>query len=186
MNSTSEPATFVRYRIILISVLMAFGLYMTRATLGEIIKNYSFLQDSVLTSHASTRFELELLKPEENAAPASIESSAALQTRIHQLLNRKSEDAGKITYPQTLQDNLTKADGIALQTEIEGLGGVCRLRMSKQQLGGVLGAFFFTYALMQVPAGWLSDRFGPRRALSIYILGWSGLTAVTGLVTSLP
>lgn len=105
---------------------------------------------------------------------------------MHQLLDRKSDDARKLTYPQTLQDNLTQADGMALQAEIESLGGVCRLRMSKQQLGGVLGAFFFTYALMQVPAGWLSDRFGARRALSIYILGWSGLTAITGLVTSLP
>ena len=186
MNSTNEVATFIRYRIILISVLMAFGLYVTRATLGEIIKNDSFLQDSVLTSHPSTRFELELLKPEENAAPASIESSDALQTRVHQFLHRKSDDTRKLTYPQTLQDNLTQADGIALKTEIESLGGACRLRMSKQQLGGVLGAFFFTYALMQVPAGWLSDRFGARRALSIYILGWSGLTAITGLVTSLP
>ncbi len=186
MNSTRDVATLIRYRIILISVLMAFGLYVTRATLGEIIKNDSFLQDSVLTSHPSTRFELELLKPEKNAAPASIKPSDALQTRVHQLLHRKSDETRKLTYPQTLQDNLTQAEGTALQTEIKSLGGVCRLRMSKQQLGGVLGAFFFTYALMQVPAGWLSDRFGARRALSIYILGWSGLTAITGSVTSLP
>ena len=186
MSSTNEDATFIRYRIILVSVLMAFGLYVTRATLGEIIKNDSFLQDSVLTSHPSTRFELELLKPEEGGTPAAKASSDALQNRVNQILDRKPDEARKLTYPQTLKDNLTQADGMALQTEIESLGGECRLRMSKQQLGGVLGAFFFTYALMQVPAGWLSDRFGPRRALSIYILCWSGLTAITGLVTSLP
>ena len=186
MSSSSEDATFIRYRIILISVLMAFGLYVTRATLGEIIKNDSFLQDSALTSHPSTRFELELLKPEENTPHASMGTSDALRTRVNDFLDRKSDDTRKLTYPQTLQDNLTQADGMALQAEVESLGGVCRLRMSKQQLGGVLGAFFFTYALMQVPAGWLSDRFGPRRALSIYILGWSGLTAITGLVSSLP
>ncbi len=56
---------------------------------------------------------------------------------------------------------------------------------SKEQLGRVLGAFFLTYALFQIPAGWASDRFGGRKMLTIYILAWSILTGVTGMVTSL-
>jgi MFS family permease len=44
---------------------------------------------------------------------------------------------------------------------------------SKERLGKVLGAFFFTYALFQVPAGWASDRFGARRMLPLYIVLWS-------------
>jgi ACS family glucarate transporter-like MFS transporter len=44
------------------------------------------------------------------------------------------------------------------------------LGLSDQQTGAVLSAFFFSYALGQVPAGWLSDRFGARKMLPIYIL----------------
>jgi sugar phosphate permease len=53
-----------------------------------------------------------------------------------------------------------------------------------KQLGKILGAFFFTYALFQIPAGWASDRFGGRVMLTCYILAWSILTGLTGLVTS--
>ena len=36
------------------------------------------------------------------------------------------------------------------------------LGATREDLGRVLGAFFFTYALFQIPAGWMSDRFGGR------------------------
>lgn len=57
------------------------------------------------------------------------------------------------------------------------------LNLSPTQTGAILSAFFFSYALAQVPAGWLSDRFGARRMLPIYILLWSLCTALTGLAT---
>ena len=57
------------------------------------------------------------------------------------------------------------------------------LGLSATQTGAVLSAFFFSYALAQVPAGWLSDRFGARRMLPIYIVLWSICTALTGLAT---
>lgn len=55
------------------------------------------------------------------------------------------------------------------------------LGMSEKQVGGIMSAFFFTYALCQVPAGWLSDRLGARRMLPIYICVWSICTIMTGL-----
>jgi sugar phosphate permease len=58
------------------------------------------------------------------------------------------------------------------------------LGLSGRQLSVVLGAFFFAYALAQVPTGWLSDRFGARRMLAVYILAWSVLTAGTALAQS--
>ena len=56
------------------------------------------------------------------------------------------------------------------------------LPLDDAQKGKILSAFFFTYALFQVPAGWASDRFGARRMLTIYITLWSLVTIMTGLM----
>jgi ACS family glucarate transporter-like MFS transporter len=45
----------------------------------------------------------------------------------------------------------------------------------------IQGAFFFSYALCQVPAGWLSDRFGARGMMTFYVVLWSLATACTGI-----
>ncbi len=97
----TDHATHIRYRIIGVSMLMAFILYLDRICLGEIVKSVSFKSDIALT---------------------------------------------------------------------------------KEQIGRILGAFFFTYALVQVPAGWASDRFGARRMLTGYIGLWSLFTGLTGLM----
>lgn len=55
------------------------------------------------------------------------------------------------------------------------------LGLSNQQIGFFLGAFFWTYALSQVPSGWFSDRFGARKMLTIYVLGWSLATGLLGV-----
>ncbi|QDS89121.1 putative sulfoacetate transporter SauU [Rosistilla ulvae] len=57
------------------------------------------------------------------------------------------------------------------------------LDLSDEQVGMVMSAFFFSYALAQVPAGWLSDRFGARRMMPIYIAVWSISTILTGFAT---
>src|SRR5262245_45342784 len=59
------------------------------------------------------------------------------------------------------------------------------LHLTKEQFGRVQSAFFFAYALLQVPAGWLSDRFGARGTLSLYVVGWSLATLAMGLVNGL-
>jgi sugar phosphate permease len=57
------------------------------------------------------------------------------------------------------------------------------LKMTQMQMSWFLSAFFWSYALCQVPAGWLSDRFGPRVMLTTYILGWSLFTGLLGVTT---
>ncbi len=57
------------------------------------------------------------------------------------------------------------------------------LDLSNEQMGWILSAFFWSYALGQVPSGWLSDRFGARSMLALYILLWSLFTAMTGLAS---
>jgi sugar phosphate permease len=98
-------STLIRRRIIAVSVLMAFMLYLDRVCLGEIVKSDSFLGD----------------------------------------------------FPGA----------------------------TKEEIGEVLGAFFFAYALFQVPAGWASDRFGGRMMLTIYILAWSAVTGLSGMASTL-
>jgi ACS family D-galactonate transporter-like MFS transporter len=57
--------------------------------------------------------------------------------------------------------------------------------LSPLQLGELLSAFFWTYALMQLfgIAGWLSDRFPVGWVMVCGYVLWSGATMATGLVT---
>ncbi len=57
--------------------------------------------------------------------------------------------------------------------------------LSAMEMGGILSAFFFSYALCQIPAGLLADRFGPRLMTTIGIAWWTVFTALTGLCNSL-
>ena len=103
MSIDSAPASKVRFRIVGVSMLMAFILYLDRVCLGEIVKSDSFARDVLL---------------------------------------------------------------------------------SDTDLGDILGAFFFTYALFQIPTGWASDRFGARKILTAYIVLWSLFTALTGFMST--
>jgi len=60
------------------------------------------------------------------------------------------------------------------------------LHLSPFQIGLALSAFFWTYALMQIPVGWMIDRFGVRRCLAGSVLWWSFFTAATAFVSGLP
>ena len=102
MTAVAQPSN-VRHRIILVSMLMAFILYLDRICLAEIVKSASFKTDVPLT---------------------------------------------------------------------------------KEEIGSILGAFFLSYALFQVPTGWASDRFGARKMLTAYIVLWSLFTGLTGFMSS--
>jgi MFS transporter, ACS family, D-galactonate transporter len=56
------------------------------------------------------------------------------------------------------------------------------LGISNTQLGTLLSAFFWTYALMQLPAGWLVDRFDVKWVFAAGFFVWSAATGVTGLL----
>ena len=55
------------------------------------------------------------------------------------------------------------------------------LALSEGQMGLFFSAFFWTYALAQVPAGRLGDRLGSRGVLVLYIVAWSFFTAMIGM-----
>lgn len=55
------------------------------------------------------------------------------------------------------------------------------LGLDPATMGLILGAFFWTYAGMQMPFGWVADRIGARIALSVAVAWWSVFTACTAL-----
>jgi len=55
------------------------------------------------------------------------------------------------------------------------------LGLDAAAMGLVLSAFFWTYAAMQLPAGWFVDRVGTRISLALAVGWWSAFTMVTGL-----
>jgi sugar phosphate permease len=46
-------------------------------------------------------------------------------------------------------------------------------------MGWILSSFNWGYALFQIPGGWLGDRIGPRRALTLIVGWWSVFTSLT-------
>ena len=54
--------------------------------------------------------------------------------------------------------------------------------MSDRQMGWLLFAFAFAYAVFEIPGGWLGDRFGARKLLIPLVVAWSIFTALTGAI----
>jgi sugar phosphate permease len=52
--------------------------------------------------------------------------------------------------------------------------------LSKTTMSFVLSAFTWSYALGQIPAGWLGDRFGPKKVLTVIMSWWSIAAVMTG------
>ncbi len=58
------------------------------------------------------------------------------------------------------------------------------LGLTPDQLGVVLSMFALSYALFEIPFGYLGDRIGPRRMLIRVVMAWSFFTAATGWAQS--
>lgn len=56
------------------------------------------------------------------------------------------------------------------------------LALDPATMGVIMSAFFWTYALCQMPAGWFIDKVGVRLSLAFAVAWWSVFTAVTGMV----
>ena len=58
--------------------------------------------------------------------------------------------------------------------------------LTDHQRGALNSAFFWSYAFLQIPAGWLVDRYGVKLPYTIAFLVWSLISAATGLAGSVP
>src|SRR5271169_6508104 len=74
---------------------------------------------------------------------------------------------------------ITYVDRVNVSTAASEFGK--ELDLSKTQIGFVFSAFAYPYLLFQIIGGWVGDRFGPRRTLTVCSLIWAGATILTGL-----
>lgn len=60
------------------------------------------------------------------------------------------------------------------------------LSLSPSEMGLLLSSFFWTYAVFQLVAGWMVDRFPVKWVYAVGFLVWSLATAAVGVASSLP
>lgn len=60
------------------------------------------------------------------------------------------------------------------------------LHLTNTEVGLVFSAFAYPYLAFQVAGGWLADKFGARRGLTMFAVIWSVATVLMGLAHSLP
>lgn len=58
------------------------------------------------------------------------------------------------------------------------------LHLSNGQYGLLFSAFFWVYALIQIPVGALAERFGAHRVLAVGLVVWAAATTLTGITSS--
>ena len=58
------------------------------------------------------------------------------------------------------------------------------LHLSNTQVGFIFSAFAYPYLVFQIIGGWVSDKFGARKALTLCAIIWGGATLLTGLAGS--
>jgi MFS family permease len=59
------------------------------------------------------------------------------------------------------------------------------LHLSNKQLGLIFSMFAYPYLLFQFIGGWVSDRWGARKALTVFAVIWSSATVWMGLTSTL-
>jgi MFS transporter, ACS family, glucarate transporter len=75
---------------------------------------------------------------------------------------------------------MTYVDRVNIAVAGAQMGG--SLGLSRVELGVIFSAFAFGYALFQIPGGWLGDRFGHKRVLTLALIWWSVFTSLTAWV----
>lgn len=55
--------------------------------------------------------------------------------------------------------------------------------LSSAMQGVILSSFFWAYALLQIPGGWMIDRFGPRRVITGSTFFWGAFQTLAALAT---
>jgi len=100
---------------------------------------------------------------------------------MQQILARASRGRWYILVIISLMYLITYLDRVNISTAAPMISK--EFGFDKITMGAIFSAFVWAYALCQVPGGWLSDRFGPRKVLTIIVAYWSVMTAATAFAT---
>ncbi len=88
-----------------------------------------------------------------------------MQPTQHRLIN-----LAWLTVAAALAYVCRNAIGVAESTIREDLG------LTLEQSGWFMGAIFWTYAVFQIPTGWMTEQHGSRLTLPLFAVGWSVAT----------
>src|SRR2546430_5976017 len=69
-----------------------------------------------------------------------------------------------------------------INLSIAGSFIAAEFHLTNVQLGSLTSAFLIGYALFQTVGGWLADRLGSRRVLTVGVLWWGIFTSLTAAV----
>src|SRR3954469_23192827 len=97
-----------------------------------------------------------------------------METRMTELPRKTSVVAFVLLYVAYC---ISYVDRAAITLALAQIGKDFNLQAS--DLGIVISAFFLGYAAMQIPGGWLADRFGSKFVIVIAIASWSVFTVLT-------
>ena len=109
------------------------------------------------------------MQPKVEPPPSTESTSGMRPTRVRHVVLGLTVAAYMITY----MDRQILA--VARPTIMKELG------ISLVMMGWITFSFRLAYALFQIPGGWLGDRFGARRALTVVVTWWSVFTGLTAL-----
>lgn len=108
-------------------------------------------------------------------------STVRLQTAAASV-TRRTRVRWKIFLMMLLLISINYIDRASLSVAMPLIGK--EFEMDPAIQGLILSAFFWTYALMQVPGGMLADRFKPRIVIACATLGWGFFQAIAAVCTS--
>ncbi|TNE67811.1 MAG: MFS transporter [Alphaproteobacteria bacterium] len=75
-------------------------------------------------------------------------------------------------------------DRTSISSAIADLDFVNHFGLTDTDRGWVNSAFFWSYGLVQIPMGWLVDRYGVKKPYTICFVLWCAATALTGFMTA--
>lgn len=101
------------------------------------------------------------------------------------MLERPTRVRHSVLFATTLTAFLMYLDRACLAWMLDSDSFKQELHLTKGQNDLIKSAFFWAYALAQVPAGWLAERFGKRMLMTILIITWSAFTALTGFANGI-
>ena len=71
----------------------------------------------------------------------------------------------------------------AISVPAREIAGDLKFTDLAREMGMIQSAWYFCYAVMQLPSGWLADRIGSRRGIAFFSVVWSLATLLCGFAT---